>query len=63
MIVSITVVTTELDASGDGAGAAPVECMSPAKAVPESAHASAIANTKRFIFVFSFEFLRMQDYW
>jgi hypothetical protein len=30
--------------------------MSPAKAVPESAHASAIANTKRFISVFSFEF-------
>jgi hypothetical protein len=53
MIVSITVVTTELDACGDGAS---VVCMSPAKAVPESAHARAIANTKRFIFCFSFEF-------
>jgi hypothetical protein len=62
MIVSITVATTELDACGDGApvewtspgAGAPVECASPAKAVPESAQASAIAITKRFIFGFSF---------
>ena len=61
-IVSITVATVLLDCVvGAGAGApavdespgavagAPVECASPANAVPESTHASAIANAKRFI--------------
>ena len=44
-------VTIELGGGG-GAGAS-VECMSPANAVPESRHASVIANTKRLIFRFS----------
>jgi hypothetical protein len=54
MIVSITV-TTELVASGWGDATSLVGIL-PAKAVPEIAHARAIAKTKRFIFVFSFEF-------
>ncbi len=66
-------VSTEHDACDEvGAGAsvvgmspgagAPVECISPARAVTESAHARAIANTKRFIFGFlllSFEDARI----
>ena len=48
-IVSITVATVLLDCVvGAGAGAPAVD-ESPAKTVPESTHASANANAKRFI--------------
>jgi hypothetical protein len=55
MMISKTV-NTGLDACDELGAGASVVWMSPAKAVPESAHARAIANTKRFIFCFSFEF-------
>lgn len=50
--MSIAVTTTEFEAGG-GATGAPVEGISPAIAVTESAQASAAANIKRFI-LFSF---------
>jgi hypothetical protein len=41
---------------GGGGATTPVECISPARTMPESTHARPIANTKRLIFVcFSFE--------
>ncbi len=57
--MSITVTATEVDVAC-GAGAS-VDGISPAKAVPENAQASATANMKRFIFLFSPLDLRMQD--
>lgn len=51
MIVSTALTTNEFEAGG-GVGA-PVEGISPAIAVAESAKASAVANISRFIF-FSF---------
>jgi hypothetical protein len=47
------VVIAELDACGAGP-ASSVEWIIPAKAVLETAHARAIAITKRLIFYFSF---------
>jgi hypothetical protein len=49
---------------GGGGGAVnPVDGISPARAMPESAHARTTANIKRLIVpIFSFE-LRMPVYW
>jgi hypothetical protein len=51
IIVSITVTTTEFEAGG-GVDDTPVEGISPAITVAESAQASAAANIKRFILFF-----------
>lgn len=48
-------VVTELDGGGGG-GTAPVGCISPARAPPESTHARVIANAKRLICLFLLEF-------
>lgn len=56
MLMSVTmIVITVLDAGGAGVVLS-VDGTSPANTVPESAHASAMANTKRFIVVSPFGF-------